>query len=70
MLTDTFDVSEFNLVENLDYSPNTGIKIDYTVQESYQAQSTFRFTDATASKDAFLKKRGDLHGLFICQRFS
>ena len=55
MLTDTFDVSEFNLVENLDYSPNTGIKIDYTVQESYQAQSTFRFTDATASKDAFLK---------------
>lgn len=55
MLTDTFDVSEFSLVENLNYSPNTGIKIDYTVQESYQAQSTFRFTDATASKDAFLK---------------
>ena len=55
MITDTFDVSEFNLVENLSYSPNTGIKIDYTAQESYQAQSTFRFTDATASKDASLK---------------
>lgn len=55
MITDTFDVSEFSLVENLSYSPNTGIKIDYTAQESYQAQSTFRFTDATASKDASLK---------------
>ena len=55
MITDTFDVSEFNLVENLSYSPNTGIKIDYTAQESYQSQSTFRFTDATASKDASLK---------------
>lgn len=55
MTTDVFDVSEFNLVENLSYSPNTGIKIDYTAQESYQAQSTFRFTDATASKDASLK---------------
>lgn len=55
MITDNFDVSEFNLVENLSYSPNTGIKIDYTAQESYQAQSTFRFTDATASKDASLK---------------
>lgn len=55
MITDDFDVSEFNLVENLSYSPNTGIKIDYTAQESYQAQSTFRFTDATASKDASLK---------------
>ena len=55
MITDNFDVSEFNLVENLSYSPNTGIKIDYTAQESYQAQSTFRFTDATAYKDASLK---------------
>lgn len=55
MITDNFDVSEFNLVENLSYSPNTGIKIDYTAQESYQAQSTFRFTDVTASKDASLK---------------
>lgn len=55
MITDNFDVSEFNLVENLSYSPNTGIKIDYTAQESYQAQSSFRFTDATASKDASLK---------------
>ena len=55
MITDNFDVSEFNLVENLSYSPNTGIKIDYTAQESYQEQSTFRFTDATASKDASLK---------------
>lgn len=55
MTTDIFDVSEFNLVENLSYSPNTGIKIDYTAQESYQAQSTFRFTDEKASKDTSLK---------------
>lgn len=55
MTADVLDISEFRLVENLDYSPNTGIKIDYTLQESYQAQSTFRFTDGTASKDASLK---------------
>ena len=50
---DVFDVSWFSLVGGSS-SPETGIQIDYTMARHYTAQSTFRFTDMTASKDANL----------------
>lgn len=53
MLLDEFDISSFKLVEGTT-SPTTGIKININGTNSYQAQSTFRFTDKTASKDATL----------------
>lgn len=53
MTADEFDVSGFKLVEDTT-SPTTGIKINLDGTNSYQAQSTFIFTDKTASKDAYL----------------
>lgn len=55
MLTDTFDLTGFYLIEDTNSSPKTGIKINIDVTDCYEAQSTFRFTDKTASKDATLK---------------
>ena len=54
MSEDTFDVNWFQLVENSESYPTTGIKINIDGTNNYQAQSTFRFTDQTASRDADL----------------
>ena len=54
MMVDVFDVSWFSLVESEDSSPQTGIKINIDGIQYYEAQSTFRFTDKTASKDSSL----------------
>ena len=54
MTADTFDASWFQLVEDSEDSPKTGIKINIDGTNYYEAQSTFRFTDKTASKDASL----------------
>lgn len=54
MTADVFDTSWFQLVESTESSPTTGIKINIDGTNNYQAQSTFRFTDQTASKDADL----------------
>lgn len=54
MLADTLDLTGFYLIEDSDSSPTTGIKINIDVTDCYEAQSTFRFTDKTASKDATL----------------
>lgn len=55
MLADTLDLTGFYLIEDSNSSPTTGIKINIDVTNCYEAQSTFRFTDKTASKDATLK---------------
>ncbi len=54
MLADEFNVNWFQLEESGTTSPRTGIKIDETMLRHYENQSTFRFTDETASKDANL----------------
>lgn len=54
MTADVFDSNWFNLVEVEDTSPQTGIKINIDGTQYYEAQSTFKFTDATVSKDASL----------------
>lgn len=53
MNADEFNIESFKLVES-EKSPKTGIKINIDNIRSYQNQSTFRFTDKTASKDADL----------------
>ena len=55
MMADEFDISGFNLIPDSTTSPTTGIKINIDVGNCYEAQSTFIFTDRTASKDATLK---------------
>ena len=54
MTVDEFDVSWFQLVPVEDDSPVTGIKINTDGIRYYEDQSTFRFTDQTASKNANL----------------
>lgn len=57
MNSDSFDISSFKL-ETSNNSPETGIKINIDGKEGgnhyYEEQSVFRFTDATASKNASL----------------
>lgn len=53
MNADEFNIESFKLVES-EKSPKTGIKINIDKIKSYQNQSTFRFEDKTASKDADL----------------
>ena len=53
MLTDQFDISGFELVTNTS-SPQTGVKVNLDAKTCFEAQSTFRFTDVTASKDSDL----------------
>jgi len=48
------DISSFKLKESEIASPKTGIKINIDGVRYYQQQSTFIFTDKTASKDAYL----------------
>lgn len=55
MTADTFDTNWFHLVTNEESSPKTGIKINIDAEECIEEQSSFRFTDMTASKDATLK---------------
>lgn len=54
MTADEFDVSWFKLVPSATYNPTSGIKISVTTTKRYEAQSTFRFTDEVASKEARL----------------
>ena len=54
MKTDTLDISNFRLIEDSTTSPTTGIKINVNIQDSYEEQSTFIFTNKTASSDALL----------------
>lgn len=54
MTADAFDISWFHLVEDKESSPNTGIKINLDGLTYFDAQSTFKFIDDTASKDANL----------------
>lgn len=54
MTATEFDAAWFSLVEVEDTYPVTGIKINIDNVSSYQSQSTFRFIDDTASKDATL----------------
>lgn len=53
MTSEEFDISGFKLVE-ANNSPLTGIKINLNITESFENQSTFRFVDETASKEATL----------------
>ncbi len=54
MTADVFDATWFNLVAIEDTSPRTGIKINIDGTHYYEEQSTFKFTDETASKDSSL----------------
>lgn len=54
MKTDTLDINSFKLIEDKTTSPTTGIKINTNMQDSYEEQSTFIFTNKTASSDATL----------------
>lgn len=53
MLTNQFDISGFELVTSTS-SPQTGVKVNLDAKTCFEAQSTFRFTDETASNDADL----------------
>lgn len=54
MKADTLDISNFRLIEDQTTSPTTGIKINVNIQDSYEEQSTFIFTNKTTSSDATL----------------
>lgn len=54
MTADIFHTSFFHLIEDKESSPLTGIKINLDGTNYFQNQSTFRFTDKTASKNAYL----------------
>ena len=57
MAEEVFDSTWFHLVSSTESSPATGIKINLegtAGNKFYEAQSTFRFTDQTASKNANL----------------
>ncbi len=56
MTADVFDTSWFQLVEDSDDSPTTGIKINIDGTKYYEEPSTFRFTDEIISKDATLSE--------------
>lgn len=54
MTEEVFDVSWFQLVQDSNYSPETGIQVNIDGINHYEKQSVFRFTDKTESKDADL----------------
>lgn len=62
MTEEIFDTSWFSLVESSN-SPKTGIKISIDSTYHYEAQSTFRFTDAVNSDNANLKDLVVSHGI-------
>lgn len=51
---DKFDISSFKLETSDTASPKTGIKISIDIGSYYENQSTFRFTDKSASRNADL----------------
>ena len=51
---DKFDISSFKLETSDTVSPKTGVKISIDNSTYYENQSTFRFTDKSASKNADL----------------
>lgn len=51
---DKFDISSFKLETSDTVSPKTGVKISIDDSTYYENQSTFRFTDKSASKNADL----------------
>ena len=58
-----YDADWFQLEESNNASPQTGIKIVVAVNSYYEAQSTFRFTNETASSDADLSNIVVSHGV-------
>lgn len=52
--SEEFDINWYHLVTSEKYSPKTGIKINKDLYTYYEAPSTFRFTNATASDTATL----------------
>lgn len=54
MKADEFDKSWLSLQTSTESSPKTGISINIDGSSKYEEQSTFRFTDKTASKNANL----------------
>lgn len=54
LMSGDFDIADFALLPDADTIPHTGIKINIDILTAYEKESTFRFTDATASKDATL----------------
>lgn len=54
MTASLFDANFFHLIEDEKSSPLTGIKINIDGTTYFSNQSTFRFTDKTASRDAYL----------------
>ncbi len=54
LVADKFDMNGFGLEPDPTSSPTTGIKIYQYIKNYYEAESTFRFTDETASDDANL----------------
>lgn len=54
MKVDEFDVNWFKLVDSKENLPVTGTKITLDGVKNYQKESTFRFTDQLASKNADL----------------
>lgn len=54
MLSESFDIESFELVPDVNTSPNTGVKTNIDGLNYYDSQSTFRFVDNTASKNADL----------------
>lgn len=54
MKVDEFDVNWFSLVSSTENLPVTGTKISLDGIKNYQKESTFRFTDQLASKNADL----------------
>lgn len=61
MTVEEFDISWFKLV-TANSSPTTGVKISVNTVKRYEAQSTFRFTDDIASKEASLSNLVVSHG--------
>ena len=54
MSSDEFNISSFKLETSSSSSPKTGIKITIGNEQNYESQSTFRFTDKSASRNADL----------------
>lgn len=55
MKSDEFDISSFKLETGTNF-PMTGIDINLDGTHCFEEQTVFRFTDKTASKDAYLSK--------------
>lgn len=63
MTEEGYEDGWLSLVTNNNSSPSTGIKISVTIPTYYEDQSTFRFTNETASRDANLSNLIVSHGV-------